>query len=185
MKKPHFAGCVLLFIFASTVCATVPAAPKPVESTPKLENLGKQITANPENAQAYSNRGYTLALLGRKEEARADLKKAAELKDDAQMHNRVGWAYFNMGDYAQALQEFETSVKLSEYKAHYDYYSIVLGSWGTGDLRRAMENYQLAVERDPRLGSAKTLHERIAEWTPLEQRAMHEVYILWSKTWKL
>ncbi len=165
--------------------AAEPAAPAAlVDSTPKLENLNKQIAANPENAQAYSNRGYTLALLGRKEEARADLKKALSLKDDAPMHNRVGWAYFNLGDYAEALREFEASVKLSEYKAHYDYYSLVLACWGTGDLKRAMENYQLAAERDPRFGQYKTLQERTAEWTPLEQRAIHEIYILWSKTWR-
>ena len=43
---------------------------------------------------------------------------------------------------------------------------------------------QLAVERDPRFGEYKTLNERTSEWTPLERRAMHEIYMLWSKTWK-
>jgi tetratricopeptide (TPR) repeat protein len=156
----------------------------PVDTTPKLEILNRQIEANAENAQAYSNRGYVLALLGRKEEARADLKKALSLKDDAPMHNRIGWAYFNLGDYSDAVREFETAVKLSDYKAHYDYYSLVLGYWGTGDMKRAMENYQLAVERDPRLGDAKSLQERMMEWTPLEQRAMHETYVQWSKAWR-
>ena len=66
----------------------------------------------------------------------------------------------------------------------FDYYSLVLGYWGMGDTKRALENYQLAVERDPRLGEYKTLNERTAEWTPLERRAMHEIYVLWSKTWK-
>jgi tetratricopeptide (TPR) repeat protein len=161
-----------------------PAAATPVQTTPKLEILNRQIEANAENAQAYSNRGYVLALLGRKDEARADLKKALSLKDDAPMHNRVGWALFNLGDYADAVKEFEASVKLSDYKAHYDYYSLVLGYWGTGDMKRAIENYQLAAERDPRLADAKSLQERMLEWTPLEQRAMHETYVLWSKAWK-
>ncbi|GEM_PF-740843 len=159
-------------------------AAEPVQTTPKLEILNKQIAVNADNAQAYSNRGYTLALLGRKAEARADLKKAVELKNDAPMHNRAGWAYFNMGDYADAVREFEISAKLSDHGAHYDYYSFVLGYWGTGDTKRALENYQLAVEKDPRLGDYKTLHERTLEWTPLEQRAMHETYVLWSKAWK-
>ena len=39
-----------------------------VQSTPKLEILNKQINLNTNDAQAYSNRGYTLALLGRKAE---------------------------------------------------------------------------------------------------------------------
>src|ERR1700757_5181175 len=65
--------------------------PALVQSTPKLEILNKQIKLNANDAQAYSNRGYTLALLGRKGEARADLQRAVALKDNAPMHNRVGW----------------------------------------------------------------------------------------------
>lgn len=156
----------------------------PAKTTPKLQILNKQIQENAENAQAYSNRGYVLALLGRKEEARADLKKALELKQDARMRNRVGWALFNLGDYAEAVAQFEESSKLSGFQAHYDHYSLVLGYWGTGDTQRALENYQAAVEKDPRFGEFKTLHERTLEWTPLEQRGIHEVYVLWSKTWK-
>jgi tetratricopeptide (TPR) repeat protein len=155
-----------------------------ITTTPKLEVLNQQIHFNPNDAQALSNRGYTLALLGRRSEARADLQKAVTLKDNAPMHNRVGWAYFNLGDYADAVREFEVAAKLSNFKAHYDYYSLVLGYWGLGDTKRALENYQLAVERDPRFGEFKTLNERTAEWTLLERRAMHETYVLWSKTWK-
>lgn len=155
-----------------------------VKSSPKLEILDQQIQFNPKDAQAYSNRGYTLALLGRKSEARADLQRAVALKDNAPMHNRVGWAYFNMGDYATAVNEFETSARLGNHRAHYDYYSLVLGYWGIGDTKRALENYQLAVERDPRFGEYKTLNDRTSEWTLLERRAIHETYILWSKTWR-
>jgi tetratricopeptide (TPR) repeat protein len=174
--------CVALFaVFAG--CATPKVAQFPT-STPKLTILDQQIKSNPLDAQAYSNRGYVLALLGRKVEARADLHKATSLKNDGPMRNRVGWAYFNLGDYAEAVQEFEAAAKLSNHHAHYDYYSLVLGYWGTGDLTKALENYQLAVEREPRFGESKALNERTAEWTPLERRAIREVYILWSKTWR-
>ncbi|HEY6229091.1 MAG TPA: tetratricopeptide repeat protein [Verrucomicrobiae bacterium] len=167
-------------------CATASSNPTSVEafSSPKLDVLNKQIERNAEDAQAYSNRGYTLALLGRKAEARADLQKAVALKDNGPMHNRVGWAYFNLGDYEESVREFETAAKMSDHRAHYDYYSLVLGYWGTGQTKKALENYQLAVERDPRFGEYKTLNERTAEWTPLERRAIHETYVLWSKTWK-
>ncbi len=171
--------------YAALVLSAAGAEPAtPVQTTPKLEILNKQIEANAEDAQAYSNRGYVLALLGRKEEARADVKKSVELRDKAPMHNRAGWAYFNMGDYTDAVREFELAGKLSDHQAHYDYYSLVLGYWGTGDTQKALENYQIAAEKDPRLASYKTLFERTLEWTPLEQRAMHEIYVLWNKTWK-
>lgn len=173
----------LLFLVAFTAAAAEDR-PASAFNTPKLEILNQQIKANPGNAQAYNNRGYVLALLGRKDEARADIKRGLELNDKAPMHNRAGWAYFNLGDYAEALREFQTSAKLSDYGAHYDYYSLVLGFWGTGDTKSAMENYTKAVEKDPRLGAFKTLDERTAEWTPLERRAMHEIYVLWSKAWK-
>lgn len=155
-----------------------------VETSPRLEILNQQIKANPTDAQALANRGYVLALLGRGTEARADLRRALKLKDNGPMHNRVGWACFNLGDYAAAAREFETAAKLSSHRSHYDYYSLVLGYWGVGDTKRALENYQLAVERDPRFGEFKTLNERTAEWTALERRAMHETYVLWSKAWK-
>ncbi len=153
-------------------------------SSPKLDILNDQIQRNPEDAQAFSNRGYVLALLGRTDQARADLKKAVLLKDNAPMRNRVGWAYFNLGDYSEALSQFQTSAKLSGSRGHYDYYSLVLGYWGTHEIRKALENYQLAVERDPKFGEYKSLNERTAEWTPLERRAIHEIYVLWNKTWK-
>jgi len=177
MKPPRL-FLPLLFLTLSA------AAAEPIDTTPKLEVLNGQVKNNPNDSQALANRGYTLALLGRKDEARADLKKALELKDTAPMHNRVGWAYFNLGDYADAVREFETSVEMSNFKGHYDYYSLVLGYWGTGDTKKALENYQLAVERDPRFGEYKTLAERTAEWTPLERRAVHETYVLWSKAWR-
>jgi tetratricopeptide (TPR) repeat protein len=173
-------------LLALALLVTGCAHPKPfvVQSTPKLDILNKQIQLNAEDAQAYSNRGYTLALLGRKAEARADLQRAVSLKDNPPMRNRVGWAYFNLGDFADALREFELSAKRGNFRAHYDYYSLVLGYWGVGDTKRALENYQLAVERDPRFGEYKSLNERTSEWTPLERRAMHETYVLWSKTWR-
>jgi hypothetical protein len=72
-----------------------------VQTTPKLEVLNEQIKRNAEDAQAYSNRGYTrVPCLDEKPRPRADLQKANSLKDDGPMHNRAGWAYFNMGDYA-------------------------------------------------------------------------------------
>jgi len=181
MKIPRL---VIVYVTLALVSAGARADQEVVQTTPKLEILNQQIAMNGEDAQAYENRAYTLALLGRKDEAHADLKKALSIKDNGPMHNRAGWAYFNMGEYADAVREFETAAKLSDFHAHYDYYSLVLGYWGTGQTKKALENYQLAVERDPRLGDAKTLDERTAEWTSLERRAIHEVYVLWSKTWK-
>lgn len=182
MTRPPLAPLGLGIVLLVAGCAHQDRAP--LQTSPRLEMLNQQVRANARDAQAYANRGYTLALLGRKAEARADLRRAVQLKDTGPMHNRVGWAYFNMRDDAEAVREFELAAKLSDHRAHYDYYSLVLGYWGVRDLKRALENYQLAVERDPRFGEYKTLNERTAEWTPLERRAIHEIYVLWNKAWK-
>lgn len=179
---PRYFALVLLLMTLAVGCAQRPLWS--VQTTPKLEILNQQIKNNATDAQALSNRGYALSLLRRQTEARADLRKAVALKDTGPMHNRVGWAYFNLGDYAESRREMETAARLSNSKAHYDYYSLVLGYWGVRDMKRALENYQLAVERDPRFGEFKTLNERTSEWTPIERRAMHEVYILWSKVYR-
>jgi tetratricopeptide (TPR) repeat protein len=178
-------SAAILICFAACAHAPSPQSNRAAEfNTPKLDILNQQIQRNSQDATLYSNRGYVLALLGRKEAARADLKKTVALKDNGPMHNRVGWAYFNLRDFADAAREFEIAAKLSDHRAHYDYYSLVLGYWGTHDTKKALENYQLAVERDPRFGEFKTLNERTAEWTALERRAIHETYVLWSKTWR-
>ena len=56
--------CVALIALVEG-CAHPKVATPTVRVTPKLEVLNQQIEANAENAQAYANRGYTLALLGR------------------------------------------------------------------------------------------------------------------------
>ena len=196
MKKfSELSECLFIFLLFLSGCANRPptvqepaartqATQPSAITTPKLEILNQQIQSNPENAQAYSNRGYTLAIMGQRDQARADLKKAVALKSTAPMHNGAGWSYFNLGDYQDALQEWKIAADMSNRRSHYDYYSLALGYWGVGDWKNCLENYQLAVEREPKFGEAKLLQERTAEWTPLEKRAIQEIYARWSKAWR-
>jgi hypothetical protein len=67
----------------------------------------------------------------------------------------------------------------------YDYYSLVLGYWGMRDMKtrsRKIINSRWSAIRA--LANTGRLNERTIEWTPLERRAMHETYVLWSKAWK-
>lgn len=177
MKSLHLS---LLLAILGAGCAHSPSF-----TSPKLEILNQQVQLNPENAQAYSNRGYARAVLGQRDGARADLRKALALKkDSAPLRNSAGFAYFNLGDYRDALREWRTAADMSQRRARYDYYSLALGYWGVGDPKQALENFQLAVERDPRFGEFKTLDERTAEWTPRERHAIHEIYVQWSKGWR-
>ena len=177
MKKPFLQAALVAVLAGGCVHA-------PSFTSPKLEILNQQVLANTNNAQAYSNRGYALALLGQREAARADIRKALSLKSTAPLHNSAGFAYFNLGDFADALREWRTAADMSQRRTHYDYYSLALGYWAVGDLKQSLENYQLAVEREPKFGDVKLLNERTAEWTPRERDAIHKIYALWSKTWR-
>ncbi len=177
MKSPFLSLALVAFLFAG-------CAHQQTLTSPKLAILDQQVANNPTDAQAYSNRGYALALLGQKEAARTDLRRAVTLKSNGPLHNGAGWAYFNLGDYATALHEWQIAAEMSHHNSRYDYYSLALGYWGVGDKKQALENYQLAVEREPRFGAIKTLQERTAEWTPRERGAIEELYMLWSKTWR-
>ncbi|MBI3880118.1 MAG: hypothetical protein HY301_08630 [Verrucomicrobia bacterium] len=178
MKPASLPIAAALAVALLTGCAHHP----PI-TTPKLAKLNEQILAKPDNAQAFVNRGYAYALLGQKSAARADLRRAVELANTAPMHNQVGWAYFNMSDRAEALREWKLAADLSKRNARYDYYCLAMGYWVNGDVGQAVENYDLAVKRDERFGDAKSLAERTAEWTATEQREIHAIYVLWSKTY--
>jgi len=169
---------------ASVALLFVSCAHEQTITTPRLAILNQQVAANANDAQAYANRGYALALLGQKEAARADLRRSVLLKNNSATHNGAGWAYFNLGDYATALHEWQIAAEMSHHSSHYDHYSLALGYWGVGDKKNALENYQSAVEREPRFGTIKTLQERTAEWTPRERDAIEGLYALWSKTWR-
>ena len=175
--KTCFPGALLL-AFALMGCAH-----RAQVTTPKLTELNAKIAAKPEDAQAYANRGYANALLGQKQAARADLRRAAELNSGAPMLNQLGWAYFNLGDAKEALSIWQQAAELSKHNARYDHYSLALGYWANGEIARALEHYDLAVKRDERFGDSKGLAERTAEWTDTEKRAIQALYSRWSKAY--
>jgi tetratricopeptide (TPR) repeat protein len=118
------------------LASVVGCAHRPLPTTPKLTELSAKIAAKPDDAQAYANRGYARALLGQKQAARADLRRAVELNPGAPMLNQVGWAYFNLGDAREALRVWQQAATISKHNARYDHYSLALGYWATGDIRR-------------------------------------------------
>lgn len=173
----------LLTVTGLAIALLSGCAHHPPLTTPKLTKLSEQIKAKPDNAQSYANRGYAYALLGQKSAARADLRRAVELANTAPMHNQVGWAYFNMSDRVEALREWKLAADMSKRNARYDHYCLAMGYWANGEIVQAIENYDLAVKRDERFGDAKSLAERTTEWTATEQREIHAIYVLWSKTY--
>ncbi|HAB19531.1 MAG TPA: hypothetical protein DCE44_24255, partial [Verrucomicrobiales bacterium] len=86
MWNPRIGSVCLALASMLAGCAHSPTTSPVLAISPKLEILDQQIKTHSKNAQAYSNRGYVLALLGQQEAARADLKKAVALNDNGPVH---------------------------------------------------------------------------------------------------
>jgi tetratricopeptide (TPR) repeat protein len=79
----------------------------------KVEDYDNVLRLNPNNADAYNNRGVAKKHLGKLAEAIADYDQAIALKPDFAV------AYFNRGDakklfgqYAEAIKDFDKTIEL-------------------------------------------------------------------------
>ena len=73
----------------------------------------KAIKLQPDFTEAYSNRGYTLFMLGRHKDALESLKKAEKLNPTvAQVHNNLGVVLDRLGKKKEAKAYYEKAVQL-------------------------------------------------------------------------
>jgi tetratricopeptide (TPR) repeat protein len=172
------APIIILFALATFASAEPP-------TSPRLDQINALLAKDPENAMTLQDRGHAYALLGLKTEALADLRKAAALAPtDDKVLNRIAWSYFNLREYARALEAWLESARLSGYQRYYDYYAVALGYWGVGDGMKATAFYNTAVEQDETFGEWKTLVERTESWTWAEKDAIYRLYDAWRRGYK-
>lgn len=115
-----------------------------------LGNLKKSIEINSSWAESLNYLGYTYAELGVSlSEAEELIKKALKLKkDDGFIMDSLGWVYFKMGNYKQALKWIEKAHKIEKKDP------TILEHLGDILLklkkkRKAVKFYKKAVEADP------------------------------------
>jgi len=111
-----------------------------------LENIVKR---EPENAQALNALGYTLIDKTKQlERGLGFIKKAYKLEpDDPAIHDSMGWAYYRLGQYDEALKYLRRAfekLKDAEVAAH-------LGEvlWVAGDREAAQEIWNTAKQQAP------------------------------------
>jgi len=111
-----------------------------------LENIVKR---EPENAQALNALGYTLIDKTKQlERGLGFIKKAYKLEpDDPAIHDSMGWAYYRLGQYDEALKYLRRAfakLKDAEVAAH-------LGEvlWVAGDREAAQEIWNTAIQQAP------------------------------------
>ena len=98
-------------------------------------------------ATAYFGRGTTYNIKGMQTRAIEDLQKSIEL-DFTSAYGNLGWTYFDIGDYAAALENFDADCyyrpnALSEAGAAMSYFV-------SNNTDSAKARYDKAIEMDPR-----------------------------------
>ncbi len=114
-----------------------------------VSDLTSIVKREPENAQALNALGYTL--VDKTEQLKKGLgyiKKALKLEpEDPAIHDSMGWAYYRLGQYDEALKYLRLAfekLKDAEVAAH-------LGEvlWVAGDREAAQEIWNSALELAP------------------------------------
>lgn len=114
-----------------------------------VNDLESIVKREPENAQALNALGYTLIDKTKQiEKGLAYIKKALKLEpEDPAIHDSMGWAYYRLGQYDEALKYLRRAfekLKDAEIAAH-------LGEvlWVAGEHEAAQEVWNAALQQAP------------------------------------
>ena len=78
-----------------------------------IADYNKAIEINPDDADAYNNRGWVLYNLGKDKEAIADYNKAIEINPDhAKAYGNRGLLYDQLGDRQRAISDLQKAAQL-------------------------------------------------------------------------
>ena len=107
------------------------------------------IKINPDNANAYNNRGIAKAYLDDHKGAIKDYNKAIELDaNDASIYNNRGNARDILGDHKDALEDFDKAIELNPNDAGaYNNRGVAKGK--IGNHKGAIEDYDKVIELNP------------------------------------
>lgn len=126
-----------------------------------IGDFTQELELDPESFHAYNGRGQALAEQGDDfERALVDLDRAIELGckyeiGAAYARNGRALAYGGLGQYEQALEEFDASIDESPDNA-WVYYNRALTYERMGQINKAVADYKTALEKDdPLLNSHK------------------------------
>lgn len=114
-----------------------------------VEDLENVVNREPENAQALNALGYTLVDKTKHlEKGLGYIKKALKLEpNDPAIHDSMGWAYYRLGQYDEALKYLKRAfekLKDAEIAAH-------LGEvlWVAGEREAAQDVWNAALQQTP------------------------------------
>ena len=111
-----------------------------------VEKYTAQIKANPNDAEAYKNRGDAYAKLKKYDKALDDCNKAIEFNpNSAEAYNNRGIAYSDLNNYKKAVSDYTKAIELKSNDGLY-YYNRGLAYEALGDSSRADPDFKKATE---------------------------------------
>ena len=115
------------------------------------KSFDKAISLDPKFSDAHVNKS-AVYLYERKwdkaiEESTAAVKNIF-YRTPEQAYNKIGWAYYNKGDYNNAIENYRRAVQ-ANYKYDLAHYNMGLALEKTDRLKEAIESYKSAVAVSP------------------------------------
>jgi tetratricopeptide (TPR) repeat protein len=114
-----------------------------------IKDYNKAIELNPEDADAYINRGNAYSGLTQYERALEDYNTVIELNPDyVDAYNNRGNAYAEKGNFERAIEDFDKAIELNPvYVSTYNNRGIAYAE--KGERERAIEDFDKAIELNP------------------------------------
>jgi len=127
------------------------------DPTQAMQYLDRAIEFNPENAEAYRNRGWAHTLLREFEEGIADLKKAIELDaEDYETYQRLANVHLAEEDYQKGIDAISKAIEYYKPKDNSEPNTYI-----TGYLQRTTASLTLAKQADQAPEQRKALYTKV------------------------
>ena len=121
----------------------------PEKHTYTIDELNKIIQSNPNDADAYLNRGNLYRKSDNFDTAISDYNKAVELNlKNADAYNKRGLTYYKMENYDDAMKDFNQAIKINPKFAD-AYCNRGLVWHKLKEFEKAVKDYTKAIEIDP------------------------------------
>jgi Flp pilus assembly protein TadD len=124
------------------------------------------LLLRPSDAGVLNNLAYMLAeYMGNPAEALPFAKTAKELQPaDASVDDTLGWTYYRLGRYGEAVRHLELAVKRSPSARRQAHLAMAYARYGDG--ARARQTLRAALKLDPALPEASIAQKMISGDTP-------------------
>ena len=185
-----------LFFFFLLLIGTESAALayRPPPPQQEIAQLDQQIAAQPENSHLLQMRGLDYAVIGQKDKAIADFKAAQKITpNQVRLYRTLGWALFNLDDYAGALNVWEHAAALADKKSSQDTgtdpddltdaawvpSTLAVGYWAAGNEAKALELFGMVAKVNYRYRDHDLFAQETNGWTEKEQTTALLLFDAW------